>query len=314
MSTGDEVLFPANFYRIVFRCGGLALLLLSSTVFAQELEARAYSASPVGTNFIVANYTHLSGEVLVDTSLPITDVQANIDIQTLGYLRTFAFADHTASFALLLPVSQSDVSGKVFDASNEVHRSGLGDIRMRFALNLMGSPAMTPQEFSRHMPGTTLGTSLTIVAPTGEYVPSQLVNIGANRWAFKPEIGITQPMGNWFGEASAGVWLFTDNDDFFGSQRRGQEPLSILQLHAGYNFRPGMWLAANLGFNSGGATKLNGIPNQDKQDNTRYGLTFSVPLANTWSAKLSWSQGFVTRVGGNFNSVSAMLQYRWFDH
>ena len=185
---------------------------------------------------------------------------------------------------------------------------------MRFAMNLLGSPAMSPQEFFKREPTTSVGTSLTIVAPTGEYVPSQLINIGTNRWAFKPEIGITQPIGKWFGEASAGVWLFTDNDDFFGGRQRGQDPLSIVQLHAGYNFQPGMWLAANLGFSSGGATTLNGQSNQDRQENTRYGLTFSMPLTDSWSAKLSWSQGFVTRIGGNFNTLSATLQYRWFDH
>jgi hypothetical protein len=282
LSTGVEVRFLSNFHRIFAGSSGAALLMLSTPLGAQELEARAYSASPVGTNFIVANYTRLTGEVLMDASLPITDVEAKIDMQTLGYVRTFGLAGHTASFGLLVPFAQGDVSGKVFAATNEVHRAGLGDIRMRFALNLIGAPALTPEEFKRHEPSVTLGTSLTIIAPTGEYVPTQLINIGANRWAFKPEIGITQPMGNWFGEASAGVWLFTENDDFFGSQRRAQEPLSIVQLHAGYNFRPGMWLAGDLGLNSGGATELNNIPNQDRQGNTRYGLTFSMPLESAW--------------------------------
>jgi hypothetical protein len=313
MPSGVDVRLLSNFRRTFLHCSGAALFLFSGSLSAQELEARAYSASPVGTNFIVTNYTRLTGEVLMDTSLPITDVEAKIDVQTIGYSHTFGFAGHAASFAFLVPSTQGDVSGKVFATTNEVHRAGLGDVRMRLALNLIGAPALTPEEFKRHAPSTTLGTSLTIVAPTGEYVPSQLINIGANRWAFKPEIGITQPMGNWFGEASAGVWLFTENDDFFGGQRRGQEPLSMLQFHAGYNFRPGMWLAGDLGFSAGGATELNGVSNQDRQENTRYGLTFSMPLASTWSAKLSWSKGFVTRVGGDFNSVSATLQYRWFD-
>lgn len=313
MPSGVEVQFLSNFLRNFLHCSGAVLLLWSSSSSAQELEARAYSASPVGTNFIVANYTRLTGEVLMDASLPITDVEAKIDVQTLGYSHTFGFAGHAASFAFLVPFTQGDVAGKVFAATNEVHRRGLGDVRMRLALNLIGAPALTPEEFKGHEPSTTLGTSLTIIAPTGEYVPTQLINIGANRWAFKPEIGITQPLGNWFGEASAGVWLFTENDDFFGGRRRAQEPLSIVQFHAGYNFRPGMWLAGNLGFSSGGATELNGISNQDRQGNTRYGLTFSMPLASTWSAKLSWSKGFVTRVGGDFNAVSATLQYRWFD-
>jgi len=35
------------------------------------------------------------------------------------------------------------------------------------------------------------GASLSVVAPTGQYVDSRFVNIGMNRWAFKPEVGLT---------------------------------------------------------------------------------------------------------------------------
>ena len=58
-------------------------------------------------------------------------------------------------------------------------------------------------------------------APTGQYLPSRLVNIGTNRWAFKPEIGISQPFGNWFFDASAGAGFFTRNNDF-GSYNRSK--------------------------------------------------------------------------------------------
>lgn len=280
---------------------------------AQELEPRAYSPSPVGTNFLILNYTRLTGAVLTDPSLPITDVDADIDIATLGYLRTFGIAGRSASLGILVPFAQADVTGNVFEAAREVRRTGLGDVRIRFAMGLLGSPALTPDEFARREPGTSLGASLTVVAPTGEYMPSRLINIGTNRWAVKPEIGISQPIGNWFVEGTAGVWLYTDNKEFFGGQRREQDPLSVLQFHGGYTFRPGLWLAADAGIYSGGQTKLNGVEKQDRQDNTRYGLTLSVPLSRAWSAKLSWSQGLITRAGGDYDGVAVTLQYRWFD-
>jgi hypothetical protein len=299
---------------ITFRLGSAAaLLLLPAIVCAQDLEPRAYSASPVGTNFIVANFARLTGAVLTDPSLPITEVQAEIDVQSFGYARSFGLAGRSASVGVVVPFSQGDISGNVFDAPREVHRAGLGDVRMRFAMNFIGAPALTPQEFRRRVPTTSLGASLSIVTPTGKYVPRQLINVGSNRWAFKPEIGLSQPIGNWFAEVSAGVWLFGDNNAFFRDQRRSQAPLSVLQLHAGYNFRPGMWLAADIGRYAGGRTRLNGIANQDRQENSRYGLTLSVPLAAGWSGKMSWSKGWATRAGGDFTAVSLTLQYRWFD-
>ncbi|SAL06252.1 hypothetical protein AWB81_07508 [Caballeronia arationis] len=59
-------------------------------------------------------------------------------------------------------------------------------------------PALTPEEFARREQATSAGISLTMSATTGQYLPSRLVNIGANRWGFRPEIGISQPYGNWF--------------------------------------------------------------------------------------------------------------------
>lgn len=293
-------------------CMAMLGLLGAPVSHAQELEPRAYSASPVGANFLVANYTRLTGEVLTDPSLPITDIDAEINLGTLGYVRTFGLAGRSASLGILVPVAQADVSGNVYDAPREVHRGGLGDVRMRFAMGLIGAPALSPQEFARREPNASLGASLTVIAPTGRYEPSRLINVGSNRWAFKPEIGLSKPFGNWFVEATAGVWLYTENSEFLGSQRRKQEPLSVIQLHGGYTFSPGLWLAADAGVYSGGRTKLNGVPGQDRQENSRFGLTLSVPLERDWSVKLSWAKGLATRAAGDFTSVSVTLQYHWF--
>nr|WP_233839290.1 transporter [Paraburkholderia sp. ZP32-5] len=282
-------------------------------VSAQELEPRAYSPAPVGTNFIGLTYTRLSGQVLVDPSIPITDVQAQINSASIGYVHVFNLAGHGASFGLLAPFVSGDISGKVFDAPNQVHRAGIGDARFRLSVNLLGGPALTPEEFAHRTPGTIVGMSLTVVAPTGQYEPAHLVNIGTHRWAFKPEFGISQPFGNWFAEVMTGVWLFTDNTSFLGNRRRAQAPLAELQLHGGYTFRPGLWLAADVGFSSGGATSVNGVTGDDRQNNARYGLTLSVPITRDWSAKLAVSNGFVVRAGGNYKAISLTLQYRWFN-
>ena len=113
------------------------------------LQPRAYSAASVGTNFLAAHAAHLTGEVLTDPALPITDVQARIDLASIGYARVFGLAGRSASFGVLVPFVRGDMSGKVFDAPREVQRAGLGDVRLRFALNLIGAPALAPREFGR---------------------------------------------------------------------------------------------------------------------------------------------------------------------
>jgi hypothetical protein len=268
----------------------------------------------VGTNFVAATYTHFGGQVLTDPSLPVTDIHAAINAFGIGYVRVFELAGRSASFGLLVPFVRGDVAGKVFDAPNQVHRAGFGDLRFRFAIDLLGGPALSPEEFARRAPSTIIGASLTAIAPSGQYEPAHLINVGTNRWAFKPELGVSQPIGDWFAEATLGVWLFTDNTAFLGNGRRSQAPLPVLQLHGGYTFRPGLWLAVDAGFYTGGTTTVNGVTNNDRENNIRYGVTLSVPITRNWSAKLAASTGLIVRAGGNYKAISLAIQYRWFDH
>ncbi|MHA6205962.1 transporter [Dyella soli] len=299
--------------RALLQASLAGLLLHVASVSAQELEPRSYSPSPVGTNFIDVGYTRLTGDVLTDPSLPVTNVQARINTYTLAYVRTFGVAGHSASIAFGLPYVSGDLSGSVIDAPTAIHREGMADARLRLAYNLIGSPAMSVEEFARRAPAAALGVSLTISAPTGKYEPSRLVNVGTNRWSFRPEIGISRPVGNWFLEASAGVIFFTDNDNFFHGNRRSQDPVALVQFHSGYTFRPGLWIAGDVGYANGGRTSVNGVANHDRQSNMRYGLTFSAPIAVGWSAKLAFSNGLVTRVGGDYRAITFALQHRWFD-
>ena len=145
---------------------------------------------------------------------------------------------HQASAVLAVPYIWGDISGNVFEEARSVTRSGVGDIKLRLAVNLIGGEALTPKEFMKRTPRTTLGASLSISAPTGQYDPDKLINIGTNRWAFKPEIGLTIPHGRWMFDVFAGVWLFSANPDFFGGVHREQDPMPTLQGHVSYTFRP----------------------------------------------------------------------------
>ncbi|MDN7180224.1 transporter [Caballeronia sp. SEWSISQ10-4 2] len=259
------------------------------------------------------DYARSSGDILFDPSLPVTDLQAKINTYSLGLSHSLGVLGHVASVAIAVPYANANLTGNVEGAPGHAYRSGLGDMRFRLAVNLLGGPALTPEEFVRRSPSTILGASVSVIAPTGQYVPSRLINVGSNRWSFKPEVGLSQPIGNWFVEGAAGVWLFTDNTDFFGGRRRSQDPLPTFQWHGGYNWRPGLWLAADVTYFTGGQTSVNGVQDKDVQRNVRYGLTLSFPLSAQWSGKLAWSRGLTTSIGGNFQTISVALQYRWFN-
>jgi hypothetical protein len=280
---------------------------------AQDMEPRAYSAVPIDTNFLIANYARTWGSVLLDPSLPITNVKASINTGILAYDRTFDLFGKAASAAILLPYDEGQVSGDVFTEGRLVSRSGLGDLRLRITDNFIGNPALSPEDFAQRSPTTTAGASLSIIAPTGDYNPAHLVNIGSNRWAFRPDIGVSQPLGNWFADAAAGVWLFTDNHDFLEGHVSGETPVLVAQAHAGYNFRPNLWVALDGVYLSGGNSTLDGVPGHDAETAWRSGLTMSFPIGNGISTKLSWATWLFAHNGGSYNTIGITLQYRWFD-
>jgi hypothetical protein len=293
--------------------GVLCCALCADAALSQELEPRAYSPAPVGTNFALLAIGRSTGEVLTDPSVPIQDVEARLNAGVAGYGRTFGILGHQASVVLAAPYVWGDVSGNVFEEARSVTRSGLGDLKLRLAANLIGGEALTPKEFMKRTPRTTLGVSLSISAPTGQYDPDKLINIGTNRWAFKPEIGLTIPHDRWMFDVFAGVWLFSSNPDFFGGVHREQDPMPTLQGHVSYTFKPQLWLALDSTYYFGGETSANGIPQDDRKENSRVGLTLSLPVAKGQSIKLNWSKGATARLGSNFTTYGIAYQYSWFD-
>jgi len=285
----------------------------AAVVSAQEMEPRAYSRAPVGSQFIFFSYAYQTGDILTDSALPLRDVKVNLSAGSFAYGRTFGIAGRQANASLLAPYVKGRASGIVLEDRREVTRSGLGDVRLRFSMNLIGGPALSAKEFAGYKPRALLGTSVTVIMPTGQYDPRRLVNIGANRWSFKPEIGLSKPYGRWTVELASGVWLFTTNNEFFGGVKRGQKPLVSFQSHVIYTIRPRMWAALNVNYYAGGRSVVNGVVNADKQANSRIGGTYSLPLTQRQSVKVTFANGLTTRFGGDVRTVAVGWQYAWVE-
>jgi outer membrane putative beta-barrel porin/alpha-amylase len=284
---------------------------------AQELEPRSYSASPIGASFFVASYSYSAGGILFDPTVPVTDVHAEVSSITPGYGHAFAIGHVQALFTAALPYAWGPFTGSVTGLTTDstIHRAGVGDLRVKFSANFIGSPALTPAEFAKRSPSRfILGASLAIVAPTGQYFPEKLINIGANRWAFKPEVGISY---NWkaklYLDLYTGVWFFGTNHNFYpGQSTQRQDPLVSLQLHASYNFLPRTYLALESTWYSGGQAHINDGPPSERTDNTRLGLLFAYGFTAKQSVKVSWSYGASVRVGSAYDTYALAYQVLWF--
>lgn len=285
---------------------------IGAVVSAQQLEPRTYAPNPVGVNIVGMPFVYQTGSVITDPSLPVKDVNAKVEALAAFYERTFSFFGRSANALLTIPYAWAKAEGEVFEEQRTVTRSGQGDLELRLATNILGGPALTPQEFARTPPKPTLGGSLTILMPTGQYYATKLINIGTNRWSFKPELGVEWPAGPWIFELYTGAWFYTANDDFFGGHRRVQDPLVALQGHVIYTFQPGLWLSLDGTWYSGGQTHTDGVPDDDREKNSRFGATLAVSLGRGHAIKVAWARGATTRFGQNFTTTGLTYQYRWF--
>lgn len=302
---------PAPFSRAV---AALAVLLIPVGSAAQELEPGAYWPFPGGLNIVTVANSYNFGDVAFDPAAPIDEASARINTTAFAFTRGFSLAGRSANAGVVLPVVSGEVEGRVLGEPAEASRFGLGDPRFRLAMNLHGAPAMTPQEFASYRQRLIVGVSLTVVPPLGEYDSTKLINLGTNRWSVKPELGLSRAYGasgQWVVDAMAGVWIFTDNPDFFGGSTREQEPIAATQVHVTHRFTRTTWLAVNANFYTGGRTTIGGRQNLDLQRNSRIGATFSSVLGRGHSIRLAASRGAFTTIGADFTSLAVGYNYAW---
>jgi hypothetical protein len=303
--------YPCKAGATVRRIAAGGLLLCAGGAGAQEIEPRAYSNAPIGVNFLVIGYAFTEGGIAFDPASPITEPDISTNGPIIGYARVVELFDKSAKFDIIVPAV--DLSGSALLNGEPVEREvdGLADARFRLSVNLLGAPALNLKEFAGYKPDLIVGVSLQVSAPTGQYDNTRIVNLGGNRWWFKPELGVSKTHGPWTLEGKAAVTLYTDNDDFFGGQTRSQDPLYSMQAHAIYNFRPGVWGSLDATYFSGGRTSIDGVLNQDLQQNWRFGGTLAFPVNTRNSIKLSASSGVSARTGNDFDLVAVAWQYRW---
>jgi hypothetical protein len=280
------------------------LLSLPLAAGAQELSPRAFWPGPTGISSLTVGYAHTEGDTVTDPSLPIEGVNSRLNTGLLAYRRTFGLAGRTANFLAELPYVDGLTTADLVDTGRAVREfSGLGDLALTVSANLIGAPEMDREEFADWLrdPGPLIGVSMRVVAPTGAYDKDRVINVSANRWAVKPKVGATIPLGDgWLIESQAGIWFFGDNDDFLG-QTKSQRPLRSFELNLVHRFRRGLWGAISGNYFEGGRTQVGSNFSDDIKRNWTLGATVSAPLGKGRLFKVSMSTGKTLEQGNAFN-------------
>ena len=298
--------------KIIYK---LSLLVLCSLIYnnglSQDLEPRAINNLPIGTNFIIGGYGYAKGNILLDPGLHIDDLNSNLHSGFAAYIRSINFFGLSAKVDAIMPYVIGDWDGNVEGLDSNRSQNGLGDIRVRFSFNFLGSQAMNVEDFQNYNPEKVSGLSLQIIAPTGAYDSDRLINIGSNRWAFKTQWGFARNYNKWVIESYLGVWFFTNNSNFFDGNKLSQEPLYTIKAHVIRKLPKKMWLSLNLGYGIGGKTKVNDLPRDSEISTMRLGLLYALPLAKQHTIRFAYITGIRFNKGGDFDAFSLSYQYRW---
>jgi hypothetical protein len=203
------------------------LLALASTARAQDIEPRAFSNAPVGVNFLIGGYAFTRGSLSFDPAVPVTDAQLTTSSAVLGYARVFDLLGNSAKFDVSAPFTWLSGTAKFEGQPIERVVNGLGDARFRVSVNWYGAPALTLPDLKEYKQDLIIGTSFAVTAPVGQYDSSRVVNLGANRWSFTPEVGLSKALDPLTLELAAGPTFYTDNTNFYGGNTRSQDLIPI---------------------------------------------------------------------------------------
>jgi hypothetical protein len=297
--------------QVVTLVGLLLLASLGTGAYAQDLEPRAFVNTPVGLNFLLVGYGYAAGGVATDPSLPLQNADLQVHSALLAYARSLDVWGKSGKVDVVVPYAWLSGSADFEGQPREREVSGFANPRLRFSVNLYGAPALSLQEFASYKQDLIIGASLQVSPPLGQYDADKLVNIGTNRWFFKPELGISKALGPLTLELTTGVTFYIDNHDFLGGKTRAQAPIYSVQGHVSYSVGSGIWVAVDGTYYTGGRTTVDGVEGDDLQKNSRLGVTVALPVNRHTSAKLYGSTGVSTRTGSNFTAGGLLIQYRW---
>ena len=298
--------------RAVLTFTAMALLCAAHNSTAQELEPGSYQNAPTGVNVAAASVLISRGNVLLDASLPIQGARAEVEVLGLGYVRTLGVFGRAAKFDAQIPLTWANFSGLVAGEERTRAPRGLADPRFRLSVNIFGSPALTIPQFAKYRQRAILGISVQVVPPLGQYDEDRYINLGSNRWSFRPETGVSWGRGRLIVEAAGGAWLFTHNNNYVGATTQTQSPLYFAKANAIWTFRRGIWAAVSYGRATGGRTRVDGVETNSLQTNDRLGTTLLIPITRPFAMRLVYTSGLSTRFGADFDSFAIGAQYTWF--
>jgi hypothetical protein len=179
---------------------------------------------------------------------------------------------------------------------------------------LKGGPALSVTQFANYKATTSIGLSLTVTAPTGQYNPVKAINLGSDRWSFKPEIGISHPFGSqqkWVVDAYANAYFFTDNTSYHEVEILRQQALPGVEGHISYSFTNNLWVSLDTRYSFRGDTVVNNTDQNNAQKVFTLGSEVNVSLNPRSQLVFEFAKALVHQNGPAYTGFSVEYMYSW---
>lgn len=291
------------------------LFFASAQLQAQELTPRRWSHLPTETGILGVGYIHTQADIYLDPLLQVEDLELKMNTFALRYVHSLQLWGKSARLELGQGYQDGTWDGLLEGKPAKAYRQGITDTLLRVSTILYGAPPLKGKAYQSYRQSvadceTLIGAGLIMQLPTGDYSDDKLINLGTNRFTFKPQLGIVHQRGHWTFEGSGSIWLFTDNDHFWKGTERDQDAFYTIQGHVIYTFRPGVWFSASVGYGYGGENSIDGVKKNDRSENLVYSLAAGYSLSRNFGFKLAYI-GTETQTDKGFDSDSVAVGASW---
>jgi hypothetical protein len=295
-------------------CAGCALAILHrpEQAAAQFTDPHTYDNVPVGVNQLETDYAFVHGNASVDPSLIVAGANLDVNVGTIDYTRYFDLFHRLAWVEAALPIAH--LSGAISGTSIQGSSAGAGDSAYTLAMLVKGGPALRAAHFDSYTPTTIVGVSVAFTAPTGLYNPDKILNLGSDRWSFKPEIALSHPFGpeqKWQLDAYANGYFYTDNTAYRGREILRQQPLTGLEGHVSYSFNDSLWISSDTRYSFRGATVIDGVAQNNAQQNLIVGSEMNVSINSRHSLLLEFAKAVIHHNSPAVVGLAVKYDYTW---
>jgi hypothetical protein len=295
----------------------LAITVITISSFPRPLHAqftdpRTYTPGLVGVNDLEFDYTYARQNASIDTSLVVGSENLELNKGDISYTHNFDFLGHFAWVNATIPFAS--LSGYIAETNLSGSSTGFGDSSFELAGVLKGGRVLSAAELATHERTTSVGISLTVTVPTGEYNADKVLNLGTHRWSFKPEIGVAYPFGpeqRWQLDGYVNASFFTDNTAYRGVEVLRQETLPGVEAHISYTFGHTFWASLDTRYAFRGQTSIDGLAQNNPQENLIVGTEAHWLPDSHNSLGIVFARALVHKNAPNYTGVVVKYVYSW---